>query len=174
VALVGLSACDPSPAFEPPDPTLPGLIWDAFDVVARDDAPAELIFDFDHKLTIPAGALPAGTRVKVRVLVSVTKVLPGGLGTSWKYAVQLAPETLRLDAPALLVGRLEPWAGVETIFAGATDAAWQRVGPAATTTPDFFGLVTATAVIDRGGVWTFGIDTSSRTRDAGANDANAD
>jgi hypothetical protein len=175
-ALSALAACDPSPDFGPPDPTLPGAIWEVFDLVARDDAPTELTFDFSaHSLTIPAGALPAGTRVTVRVLVSVIKPLPSGVGGTWNYAVQILPETLRFTAPAVLATRLKPWNGLHTLFALPTDASWQRVGPAATSEPnDFYGTVRAKAALDRGGVWTFGITYDEPTPDAGANDANAD
>ena len=82
-------------------------------------------------LSFPPGAVPAGTRLLVRLLRDVGKVLPGAAPEDvWGYTVQILPATVTFAAPATLttpsILRAARVGGV--LFAREDDTGWQRRG----------------------------------------------
>lgn len=181
-----LAACDPTPDYPPSDPPLPGLIAAEADLVARDDAPLEYAVDDDVALSIPAGALPAGTRVKVRWLVGIGDNARPIVGARSIYpwsshfgysAIEILPESMVFTVPATLTvprftfGSERSCVGL--LFAHPTDTEWQLVGRGTILASGFQGGAAVTASLGGGGVWSLAYLDQCASPDGGT-DARVD
>lgn len=179
---VALAACDPTPDYPSSDPTLPGLIAAEADLVARDDAPLEFAVDSRVALSIPVGALPAGTRVKVRWLVAIGDNARPIAGAKSVYpwsshfgysAIEILPASLIFAEPATLTVpnfMFSDGACLGLLFAHPTDTEWQLVGRRVVTNPD---EAVVKASIAGGGVWSLAYLDRCATPDGGV-DARVD
>jgi hypothetical protein len=152
LTLIAVAACDPEPHYPPVEPVPPGLIEVETDLVTREDAPVELLLDGRFALSIPAGALPAGTHVKVRSLVAVGENSRPIVGARMNdFDAGPACVALLLDAGSV----------------------WRAVGQGTVSAPDFYGGTDVTASLEHGGVWSLAYVDRRPTSDGEA-DAQVD
>lgn len=163
-----VAGCDPTPHFPPAGPPPPGRIRSEAEVVARADEPTTVNLDYDVKLSVPAGALPEGTRMTARLLVSLgvdagLTLLDGPAvweNFGQQAALQILPESLVLMKPATLTVvsfpvpiEKERYCPVVR-FAHAEDTEWQIVGRATVGVSAYPGVADLFASVDRSGLWS--------------------
>jgi hypothetical protein len=169
VSLLLAAGCDPTPHFPPVVPPPPGLIQYEAEMVARDDIPTTFYVDQGLWLSIPAGAVPNGTPVTVRLLVGVgsssgprmaERPLVTWVSAFGDSAIQVLPESLVLSSPGeMRFSRFPaPSDRVGTcpvvLHARSEDSEWQVVGRATITGSDSTDVVDLSVSIDRGGLWS--------------------
>lgn len=152
VALVAASGCDPS--FTPAEPVIGAITyeWQA-------EIPAEGLHAPGLPLEVPAGAVPAGTTLTVRVVSGVSKANP----TGWRIP-QFAGSVIQILPPAVIFARPLLWTtvgstglapSVEHMFrADYGDAAWTWSSDVQASVAPGGGLVTF--ALDRPGLWIQG------------------
>jgi hypothetical protein len=128
------AGCTSAPVFPPAEQPLVGTVLIEQEVVVGSSGTnvnlAGTYFSI-ATLYIPPGAVPAGTRLLVRLLRDVHKELPGATPEDfWSYTVQILPATVTFATPATLttpsILRAARVGGV--LFAREDDTAWQRRG----------------------------------------------
>jgi hypothetical protein len=130
----GTAGCVSAPVFPPAEQPLVGTVLIEQEVVVGScgsDVNLAGTYSSIATLYIPPGAIPAGTRLLVRLLRDVRKELPGVAAEDfWGYTVQILPATVTFAAPATLTTpyplRAARVGGV--LFAREDDTSWQRRG----------------------------------------------